>query len=227
MSVSANGYLPWGAAEHQHNQKMLGIALRVWEGAPSIEVRQLGDDLFYGWSVLALAARFNWPLRIESRIVYANLFDQEQHTAFLRAVSWDYGIAHQAISELRENAPLAVPVRFVEVPLPQLREWLTTFKDLTITAEQTVVHDATLPIRRLRVEWEYTSCVLEKIWQEQGPQHEALLTAWSQVWAAMSNTLRTFPQLETSMVDEDFSSVQPDRSVYAPQDYDPDWLPLP
>ncbi len=226
MSTSA-GYPPWGATEHQRNQEMQRSALHLWEGARSIEMRQPGGDRFYGWSVLTLAGRFNWPLRIESRIVYANLFDPEQPIAVLRAVSWDYGIAHQAICELRENAPLAVPVRFVEVPVAHVREWLTLFKDLTVTAEQTIVDDATLPIRRLRIEWEYTSCILEKIWQEQGPQHQALLTAWSEVWAAMGHTLRTSPQLDMSMVDEDFSAVQPDRSAYVPRDYDPDWLPLP
>lgn len=226
MSASANGYLPWGATEHQRNKEMRGSALRFWEGAPSIDVRQQDGDLFYGWRALSLAGRYNWPLRIESRIVYANLFDPVQSIAVLRAVSWDYGIAHQAISELRESAPLVVPVRFVEVPVPHVREWLAKFKDLTVTAEQTEVHDETVPIRRLRIEWEYTSCVLEKIWQEQGPQHEPLLTAWSQVWEAMGNSLRTSPQLEIPMIDEDFSAVQLDRSAYAPRDYDPDWLPL-
>lgn len=226
MSTSANGYTRWGAPEHQRNVEMRKNAFRSWEGPHSIEVRQPELDLFYGWSVLTLAGRYDWPFRIESRIVYANLFDTEQPIAVLRAVSWDYGIAHQAISELRESAPLAVPVRFVEVPLPHVREWLTKFKDLTVTAEQTEVHDETLPIRRLRIEWEYTSCVLEKIWKEQGPQHEPLLTAWSQVWVAMGNALRTSPQLEISMIDEDFSAVHPDRSAYAPRDYDPDWLPL-
>lgn len=226
MSTSANGYPPWGATERQRNQEMRSLAIRLWEGAPSIEVRQQEGDRFFGWSVLALAGRLNWPLRLESRIVYANLFDSEQHIAILRAVSWDYAVAHQAISELRDDAPLLVPVRFVHVPLAHVREWLAPFKDLTLTAEQTEVQDTTLPIRRLRIEWEYTSCVLEKIWQQQGPQHEALLTAWSQVWIAMGNALRTSPQVEISTVDEDFRAVQSDRSVYAPGGYDPDWLPL-
>ncbi|HEX8994415.1 MAG TPA: hypothetical protein VF812_00135 [Ktedonobacterales bacterium] len=201
-------------------------AFPLWDGPGSIEMRELDGGRFYGWSVLSLAARFDYPVLLESRTVYGHLFDEEQAVAILRAVSWDDKEAHRAIREQGQSAPLVMPVRFVRIPLDQLRQWLAIFKDMAIIAEQTLVEDATVPIRRLRIEWEYTSCVVEKIWKAQGPQHAVLLAAWTQVWQEMGEALRAAPQLDMSEIEEIFDAMQPDTSVYNAQDYRPDWLAL-
>lgn len=226
MGGTESAYPKWGVAERQRNQEMRDHAFRLWEGAPSVGMDNPDGERFYGWSVLSLAARFDYPFRLESRIVYAHLFDEEQKVAILRAVSWDSSVAHRAISELRQNARLVIPVRFVRLPEDQLREWLAVFKDMMVTAEQTEVQDRTLPIRRVRIEWEYTSCVLEKIWQEQGPQHAALVAAWTSVWQRMGEALGTHPPLEPTAIEEHFDVTAPDRSAYDASGYDPGWLGL-
>lgn len=226
MSGSKRPYPKWGMIERQRNQALREQALRLWEGAPSIALDDLDGEPFYGWNVLSLAARFDYPFRLESRIAYANLFDEEQPGAIVRAVTWDSRVTHRAISELRQHAPLVVPARFVRVPVESVREWLAVFKDLTITMEQTLVEDTTVPIRRVRLEWEYTSCVWEKIWQDPGPQHATLVAAWTAAWERMGDALRTHPQLEAATINEDFDVTMPDRSVYDASGYDPAWLGL-
>jgi hypothetical protein len=226
MTGPGRAYPPWGASERQRSGEMRGHALRLWKGAHWLEAPNLDGDLFYGWSVLSLTVRFDYPLRLESRIVYAHLFDKDQPGAILRAVSWDTGAAHDAISQLRASAPLIVPARFVRLTADQLRQWLAPFRNLIVTAEQTVVQDTSLPIRGVRIEWEYTSCVLEKVWQEQGPQHDALMAAWTTIWASMGEALRTQPSLEPAGFEEDFEEVVPDRSAYDAGSYDPRWLTL-
>lgn len=213
--------------------EMRGQALSIWRGPGALQTPAQDGTNDYGWSVLNLAALFDDPLLLESRIVYAHLFDTEQQSAVLRAVAWDDRVAIRALRALRalrdqgQTAPLTMPVRFVRLPLAQLEQWLAAFKDLAITADQTVVEDTTLPIRRLRIEWEYTSCVIEKVWKGEAPEHAELLKVWTAVWQEMGEALRSASPLPLDEVTELFDTEQPDTSVYRPQEYTPDWLPLP
>lgn len=222
MDEAKNTRAPWGT---RHGE-MLDHVFPLWYGPRGLEAAAIDGERFYGWSVLSLAVRFAYPILLESRIAYAHLFDEEQQTAILRAVSWDDRVAQRAIRAHGQQAPLQVPARFVRVPLDQLRSWLTAFKDLTITADQVLVEETSIPIRRLRVEWEYTSCVIEKVWKGDATAHATLLAAWTGVWEQMGAALRTAPQLAAQEIEELFYATQPDTSVYTAQEYRPDWLSL-
>lgn len=216
-----------GAQWGTRHREMLDHVFPLWYGPRAVKLDDLDDERFYGWSVLSLAARFDYPLLLESRTVYAHLFEEDAVWAVLRAMSWDDRPARRAIRTQGQSAPLNVPVRFVRLPLMQLRSWLATLKDLPIIADQSLVEDDALPTRRLRIEWEYISCVIEKIWQDPAPKHAPLLHAWTQVWQEMGEALRAAPQIAPHEVTEVFDAVQPDTSVYQPEEYTPDWLALP
>ena len=205
---------------------MLDQVFPLWSGPRALETAAIDGELFYGWNVLSLAVRFEYPILLESRIVYAYLFHEEEQVAILRAVAWDDRVARHAILEQGQSAPLSMPVRFVRLPLNQLHQWLAAFKDLVIIADQTLVEDSTLPARRLRVEWEYTSCVIEKVWKGQASAHAALLAAWTRVWEEMGVALQAAPQLAAHEIEEIFDALPPDTSVYNAQEYRPDWLDL-
>lgn len=223
MSQSKSERSKWGTRYGE----MRDQAFPIWKGPGSLQAPALDGTSFYGWSVLSLAARFDYPVLLESRIVYAHLFDSEQQSAVLRAVAWDDRAAHRAILDQGQAAPLNMPVRFVRLPLSLLQHWLAAFKDLAITANQAVVEDTAVPIRRLRIEWEYTSCAIEKVWKGEAPEHAELLKVWTHVWQEMGEALGTAPQIAPHEVSEVFRAVQPDTSVYQPQAYTPDWLALP
>lgn len=200
----------------------------LWRGPGSITVRDLGGEPFYGWRVLLFAARLDWPLRIESRAVYAHLFDDTQKTAVLRAMSWDGSPARRSVEEQGQQAKLIVPVQFIQLPIERIHNWLSAFKDMSIVAEQTLTDDATIPIRTLRVEWEYTSCVVETVWRSQNARHAALQGAWQRVWEEMTHMLHTAPALPPAAgVEEDFEIVPAETSAYDLQTYRPDWFPFP
>lgn len=216
-----------GAQWGTRHREMLDQVFPLWYGPRAVELDNLDDDSFYGWSVLSLGVRFAYPILLESRTVYAHLFEEDAVWAVLRAMSWDDRPAQRAIWTQGQSAPLNVPVRFVRLPLTQLHSWLKVFKDLPIIADQSLVKDSALPMRRLRIEWEYTSCVIEKVWRGAAPEHAALLQAWTHVWQEMGEALRVAPQIAPHEVTELFDAVQPDTSVYQPQEYTPDWLALP
>jgi hypothetical protein len=102
---------------------------------------------------------------------------------------------------------------------------LATFKDVPTFAEQTTIDDTELPIRQVRVEWEYTSCVFEKVWQSPDPQHAPLVAAWSHVWADMGEALDALPQLDPQEIEETYEDT-PQSGLYDTKSYDTHWLRL-
>jgi hypothetical protein len=195
---------------HQRSLKgYVGIQVQtILRGPQNITFPERDEELpFYGWPMLALkTVTPTLPSREESRLVYANLNDDEQEFAVLRAASWDWKVARQAIHEQGENFKPVIPARFIKIPIDQLKEWLSNFTELTIIIGGFCENNDKIPIRGLRVERDYTACILEKVWQAQDPQHISLNEQWNDVWQQMTEALTTAPIITHPR--EDFWLVQ-------------------
>lgn len=174
-------------------------------GPANITLQQSSEKGFYGWPLLSLEAQEGRTDRIESRIIYANLFNEEQATAVLRSVYWDGEIARKAYRQKEQPFQLYLPARFVQMPTQQVREWLSQFDGASTIVNDAIGEDDTIIIRRLRIERDYKASVFEKIWQVQDESHAALNQRWNQVWQHMTESLsKVESAIRISDVDEDF-----------------------
>lgn len=182
-------------------------ALAILHGPADITLQQSSAEGFYGWPLLNLEAQEGRKDRIESRIVYANLFDEEQATAVLRSVFWDGEAARTVYRQREQPFRLSLPARFVLVSVQQAREWLSQFDNASTVINDAIGEEDTVIIRRLRIERDYKSTVFEKVWQAQDKSHETLNQRWDQVWSYMTESLQTGPLI--SDADEDFWLARP------------------
>jgi len=198
-------------------------AQAVLHGPANITVRQLCGEGFYGWPVLTLEAQASQADKVESRIVYANPFNEGQHVAVLRSVYWDGEAARKAYREQGQRLKLSMPARFVQIPADQVREWVSQFDGVGIVINDAVGESGTVDIRRLRIERDYKSSVFEKIWQMQDADHALLNRRWGHVWQHMTDALESKPLIPDP--DEDFWLGRP-WFVYDMQGYQPGQLAI-
>lgn len=197
----------------------------IWRGPEDITIPDLGGDTFYGWSTLSLELRPKWEDRLESRIVYANIYDVKQKTVILRAVYWDRVAARKAIAkpEQGESYNLMLPARFVKVPAEVFKGWLSDFDNVNVVINTPKKEDKKAGIRRLRIERDYAASIFEKVWQTENKKHSLLNQKWDSIWKQMSNILSQEPFVVN--LDEDFWFVNP-QVKYNFRTYQPDLLEL-
>lgn len=179
---------------------------------------------YYGWSVLLLKNARSAPEDyIETRSVYANLFDDTQHFAVLRAVSWNGQATRKLVREQGQNFELVLPARFVKLPVEQLKAWLNEFDGLSIILSGDCTVDDSINVRKLRIKQDLTTCIFERTWQGQNANYTELNNRWAQIWAQMTKVLLTNSTITS--IDEDFWLIDP-NVTYDFLNYQPDWFNL-
>ena len=158
----------------------------------------------YGWATLTLEIRTK-PRQGEIRAIYANLFDEDQQFAVLRAVSWNWQVAREAMEQEGSNYKPVLPSRFVKIPVTQLKRWLSAFDNISCAINEEIGPDDDTPTRRLRIERDYAYSIFEMAWQLEDVSHQVLNDQWDQVWIDMSRKLADAPILDR--IDEDFWHV--------------------
>lgn len=181
-------------------------ASAIYTGPKSVEA-VLNDQRFWGWPILSLEVRAAQIDSIESRSVYANLVNESQHVAILRAVYWDGQSAKKAIYDGRPFT-MVLPARFVIMPLKRLDLWLAEFADIVVSVSTKSEKDETVDIRKLRIELDYIASIFEKVWQVRDSAHAVLNKKWSGVWDQMTEQLKNGPAL--SDLSENFRFVIPE-----------------
>jgi hypothetical protein len=200
----------------QANAILRGPQNILW--APDVE----SEPPYYGWSALLLEKMKAAPVDyIEARSVYANLFDNTQQFAVLRAVSWNGETTRKLVREQGQNFKLLMPARFVKLPIERLKTWLSEFNGISITVNIDCIDDDAANIRRLRIKQDHISCIFEKVWQAHQTNHSKLNQKWDQVWTQMTESLITEPSITN--LDEDFWFVKLDIA-YDFRTYRPDWF---
>lgn len=205
-------------------QSVYGVVRReafaILRGPSSVEVKdEFGEVSFWGWPTLSLEVRVGRPVRIESRLVYANLLDDSQDTVVLRAATWNAGATLQGMQDHGPNYRLALPARFVQLPTGELRAWLAEFDTVTVAIKGTPQDDDDIPIRRIRIEYDYFACIFEKVWQIRDADSARLNQTWELIWDRLTQQLLTAPAIAN--VDEYFSPLNHDIH-YDLQSYQPD-----
>lgn len=180
------------------------------------------EPSFYGWPVLSFeTVTATLPAQVESRSIYAHLYDKTQPFAILRAVFLDWKSTREAFREQGENFQLTLPARFIKLPIDRLNTWLSSFSNLKTSIDELCPYDSEVPIRKLRIERDYTACIFEKVWQNEDEDHAILNEKWDQVWEQMTETLA----IEATMdyLREDFWLNQVEAR-YNYQAYKPNWF---
>jgi hypothetical protein len=157
----------------------------------------------------------------ETRAIYANIFDDSQGSAFLRAVQWDDDLARKLIQEDPETFDKLLPARFVSVDIDHLKKWLSAFDGLNITVESTCRDDLSSTIRGLRIELDYVSCIIENIWQRESSSHAEINRIWDDVWGQMTEILKKNNLVSSFSENYWLTVVEP---AYCSELYDPDVL---
>ncbi len=198
----------------------------VWRGAENAVIPGTKDYEFYGWRTLALDVRIDHKgsrPEFESRIVYANLSDETQPNAILRAVYWNNDVERARLAEEGMAYRLGLPARFVWVPTAMLNSWIETLHGVSTDVNVRPGIDPLLPVRRLLVKMDYKICVFEKVWRYRESPSTALDLAWDGIWNKMGDALSNgTPSM--SRLDEAFepSVTQPfyDLESYLPNRWD-------
>jgi hypothetical protein len=181
----------------------------------------MGEDKFYGWPVLSLEKLIVAPADyIESRSVYANLYDTSQQIAILRAVSWNGEAVRKLIREHGREFKLIIPARFVKLPIEALKGWLLEFDRTRVTVNIACPNETT-NVKKIRIEPDYTCCIFEKMWQTHPVKHSKLDQRWDRVWRQMTQILLKEPWVQD--LDEDFWYMSPEVR-YDFRVYQPDWF---
>lgn len=197
-------------------------ASSILRGPSYINIPNLDNETFYGWSVLCLEIRPRKDYRIESRIVYANLLDTTQNFGILRAVSWEGEEAKKIVKERKEKLNLTLPARFVKIPIEKLEKWLSELDNLQIHINEPFRDNYDGKILKLRLEVDYLSCIFEKVWQTADVKKDLLSQKWDFIWSDMTESLINSVtvakpieniQLTNFEFEYDFPSYQPNKIV--------------
>lgn len=212
-NLSSPSLSPYGAVRVQ--------ASLIYGGPRNITVRDLGGEPFYGWATLSLGIRPGRADRLEARAVYANPHDTSQQVAVLRAVAWDGVAARNAVWRRDQEYRLTMPARFVQVPVEQVRTWLGDFEGISVALAPARDGGPGVPIRRLRIEWDYLAGIFERVWQVEDSHYASLNRRWNSVWAQMTTALEAASVITN--LDEDFweLDIATTRDVYDYQAYAP------
>jgi hypothetical protein len=177
-------------------------AAAAYNGPHSITIRAK-DRSFYGWPTLVLELRSAKADRVESRTIYANLFDHTQEFAILRATFWD-GVSsrknfkeYPEFREHPEKFPVVLPARFVKISTRRLRSWLFEINGMSVKVSGVNAIDSKVDVvRKIRVEQDYVACVFEKVWQAEDRNHAILNNKWRKIWTGFSRALKTAPIID-------------------------------
>lgn len=194
-------------------------AFALWRG-PNYMRNTDEEHPWSGLCVLRLAMRKDTPearYQLEARAVYAYLAYEDQQHAILRATYWDSQTARGKSRE--DTGPIKVPVRFVQIPLSLIQQWLHAFDAIPTSIRAFAHTDDTLPICSLRVETEAVDCAFEKVWQVVNSEDGELNRVWQEIWHQMGAALQTAPHVTD--IEERFPRVEPEPDPYDFQTYQP------
>ncbi len=179
---------------------------------------------FYGWAALALQAQpaYN-PPNGESRIVYVDLYAEDQSTAILRAVSLDWRKTRALFDSQGNDFHLVLPARFVWLDRELVLTWLAAFYGINVPIKNDFAEHDRSDIRQIRIVPDFQDAAFEKTWEIEDESYRPLTQVWTQVWAQMTDALETAPIV--SAVEEDYGlvNVQP---AYDFDAYRPRWFPM-
>lgn len=196
-------------------------AYALWAGPDYVydqgDTDPLGGDCLLR---LAMQQRNSMNPQIEARAAYAyysSFVGETQFDAVLRAVYWDSQTVVR--SSPPETTPIKIPVRFVQMPIAPVRQWISTFDGLQTSVQVLPRLNDNLPICSLRVEVDYVHSVFEKTWQVIPGELDELTNIWLKIWQEMEKALQTYPRV-TNMK-ESFPHVEGKPEAYDFQAYEP------
>lgn len=188
----------WPNAGKLESSRTMNILVRrqifsFWRGPRAIEATLDADIQVWGWQALALDMRVDHGLdpELESRSVYGIIHNESEDVAILRAVYWDHAAERERMKQHGFNYAFGMPARFVLVSADQLRNWVTRFAGTTVPIDPSWGRDVPESVRRLRIESDYCSSVLETTWRNGAEAYKELDRRWEAVWAEMSESLRS------------------------------------
>lgn len=193
-------------------------ALIMYRGPHSISFA-VDEEKFWGWATLTLEVQTAKLDVIESRSVYANLFDEGQTLTVLRAAYWDGPSARQKLRK-EHQYDILLPARFVQLKAERLRLWLSDLNGLNIQLHTAYEADGNTEIRKLRIELDYVTWVFERVWQLTDSGYALLNQRWNHVWNQMTQALMNEPVIQNfeehflfpvPKVRYNFSTYQPER----------------
>ena len=138
---------------------------------------------------------------LESRSVYGVVHNESEDLAILRAVYWNHATARELMKQGGFNYTFGMPARFVRVSADQLRDWISRFSGAAVPISPTWGRNVPESVRRLRIESDYYSSVLEVTWEDGAAAFEELGRRWETVWAEMTEVLRA-AQVVTEISEE-------------------------
>ncbi len=167
----------------------------VWRGPRAIEASIDATTQFWGWQTLSLDRRTDHGLdpELESRSVYGVVHNESEDLAILRAVYWNHATARELMKQGGFNYTFGMPARFVRVAADQLRDWISRFSGVVVPISPTWGRNVPESVRRLRIESDYYSSVLEVTWEDGAAAFEELGRRWETVWAEMTEALQATP----------------------------------
>jgi hypothetical protein len=178
-----------------------------WRGPQSIDALVDTTKPFWGWQVLSLETRIHHGLdpEFESRSVYGVPHNADEPHAILRAVYWNHAHERQEMNGKGFNYSFGMPARFVQVSAAQSLQWIQRFKGINALIDPTWGNDSQEPIRRLRIESDYSSSTIETTWKSGRSVYKKIDGRWESVWNEMSEILKSAPVV--TRLAEDYRAV--------------------
>lgn len=201
-------------------------AFTLWNGPRDIELVHDDEITFYGWNLLGLAARYpsyvSKELKLESRLAYANLFDESQAEVIVRGCWLDKEIMLGPLQNRSSELSVDIPGRFVAISRDEIEALLSQVVGIQVPIGAVSTSNDELQVRKLRVKEDYTLSTFEKTWQSDDQSHELLNAAWDRAWVALGQLLDDGPAIESKRIRESWlTDASPTGIVYASSKYDP------
>ncbi len=177
----------------------------VWRGPRAIEAVIDATTQFWGWQTLSLDRRTDHGMdpELESRSVYGLIHNDSEDIAILRAVYWNHAAERELMKQGGFNYSFGMPARFARVPADQLRDWISQFTGTTVSVNPIWGRNVPESVRRLRIEPDFYSSVLEVTWGDGAEAFEDLSQRWETVWAEMTEVLQAAPVM--TEISEEFA----------------------
>ena len=165
------------------------------------------SEPYAGMPVISLSLTSFDKDQIDSRVVYADMFDESQESAILRAAYWNGDPIRKAVRDEGTDFTPVIPVKFVRIDIKELNTWLIELDGLRVQIPSKCERVPTEDIRSLRTSVDYKSCIFEFVWQSNEKRLETLNNKWNSIWQKMSDAL----SINDSMVsfEEHYWFVEP------------------
>lgn len=187
-----------------------------WDGPKYVSWNDEGESYFGMLTILLQRIAADADL-IDTRSVYANLFDDSQDYAVLRATYWDGVSTRKIVKAGDENYKPIIPAKFVQITMDQVRSWLHQITDVSVPSLRSWEEDLSFEVRRVRIEPDYRGKIVDFVWQSDDVKLEVMNQCWKAVWNEMSTVLSKGKSLIE--FEEDFWIVEP-RYEYELNNYD-------